>query len=275
MITAIAGVLLFGIADALWRPSILNHGQHKVLLHRTGLTTLILGLYLLLDIQHFKFNIPMIGVGILSGVIAGFGLYFLVKAFSLETTTNVLFLNIFTLLIAQLFSFILFQETIQWKYYPIQIGLSILTVLCFNGFDFKLRKGLIFGLLASICFGIAYPLAGIPIKEIGFKTTIFIQEMTILTMFLCFGYFVKKTKIDLKIYLDIKILALSVLSAIAVILFFYSYTVIEIYKVNLISNFHPVGGMIVSIILFDERLTKYQILGVVSSIIVCLSIFVN
>ena len=275
MITAVLGVLFFGFADALWRPSVLHHGLHKVLLHRTVLTTLILGLYLLLDIQHFKFNIPMIGVGILSGVIAGFGLYFLVKAFSLETTTNVLFLNIFTLLIAQLFSFILFKETIQWKYYPIEIGLSILTVLCFNGFDFKLRKGLIYGLLASICFGIAYPLAGVPIKEIGFKTTIFIQEITVLTMFLCFGYFIKKRKIDLKIYLDIKILALSVLSAIAVILFFYSYTVIEIYKVNLISNFHPVGGMIVSIILFDERLTKYQILGVVSSIIVCLSIFVN
>ena len=275
MITAVLGVLFFGFADALWRPSVLHHGLHKVLLHRTVLTTLILGLYLLLDIQHFKFNIPMIGVGILSGVIAGFGLYFLAKAFSLETTTNVLFLNIFTLLIAQLFSFILFKETIQWKYYPIEIGLSILTVLCFNGFDFKLRKGLIYGLLASICFGIAYPLAGVPIKEIGFKTTIFIQEITVLTMFFCFGYFIKKTKIDLKIYLDIKILALSVLSAIAVILFFYSYTVIEIYKVNLISNFHPVGGMIVSIILFDERLTKYQILGVVSSIIVCLSIFVN
>ena len=275
MITAVLGVLFFGFADALWRPSVLHHGLHKVLLHRTVLTTLILGLYLLLDIQHFKFNIPMIGVGILSGVIAGFGLYFLAKAFSLETTTNVLFLNIFTLLIAQLFSFILFKETIQWKYYPIEIGLSILTVLCFNGFDFKLRKGLIYGLLASICFGIAYPLAGVPIKEIGFKTTIFIQEITVLTMFLCFGYFIKKRKIDLKIYLDIKILALSVLSAIAVILFFYSYTVIEIYKVNLISNFHPVGGMIVSIILFDERLTKYQILGVVSSIVVCLLIFVN
>lgn len=274
MITAIGGVLLFGIADALWRPSILHHGQHKVLLHRTVLTTLILGLFLLTDIQHFKFNIPMIGVGILSGVIAGVGLYFLVKAFSLETTTNVLFLNVFTLLIAQLFSFILFKESIQWKYYPIQIGLSILTVFCFNGFDFKLRKGLLYGLLASLCFGIAYPLAGVPIKEIGFKTTIFIQEITILSMFLCFGYFMKKIKIDFKIYLDIKILALSTLSAIAVILFFYSYTVLEIYKVNLISNFHPVGGMIVSIILFNERLTKYQILGIVSSVFVLASIVV-
>jgi len=220
VITAIGGVLLFGIADALWRPSILHHGQHKVLLHRTVLTTLILGLFLLTDIQHFKFNIPMIGVGILSGVIAGVGLYFLVKAFSLETTTNVLFLNVFTLLIAQLFSFMLFEESIQWKYYPIQIGLSILTVFCFNGFDFKLRKGLLYGLLASLCFGIAYPLAGVPIKEIGFKTTIFIQEITILSMFLCFGYFMKKIKIDFKIYLDIKILALSTLSAIAEFYFF-------------------------------------------------------
>jgi drug/metabolite transporter (DMT)-like permease len=146
--------------------------------------------------------------------------------------------------------------------------------LCFNGFDFKLRKGLLYGLLASLCFGIAYPLAGIPIKEIGFKTTIFIQEITILFIFLCFGYYIKKIRIDFKIYFDIKILALSVLSAFAVILFFYSYTVIEIYKVNLISNFHPVGGMIVSIILFNDRLTKYQILGIVSSVFVLASIVV-
>lgn len=272
MITAIGGVLLFGVADALWRPSILQHGQHKVLLHRTVLTTLLLGLFLLVDTQHFTINIPMIGVATLSGVIAGFGLYFLVKAFRFETTSNVLFLNVFTLLISQLFSYILFQESIQWKYYPIKIGISILSVLCFNGFNFTLRKGLVYGLIASICFGIAYPLAGIPIKEIGFKTTIFIQEITILAMFLGFGYFIKKTKIDFKIYLDIKILALSVLSASAVILFFYSYTVIDIYKVNLISNFHPVGGMIVSMIVFDERLTKYQILGVVCSVFVIASI---
>lgn len=272
MLTAIGGVLLFGIADALWRPSILQHGQHKVLLHRTVLTTLLLGLFWLVDTQHFTINIPMIGVATLSGVIAGFGLYFLVKAFRFETTSNVLFLNVFTLLISQLFSYILFQESIQWKYYPIQIGISILTVLCFNGFNFTLRKGLVYGLIASICFGIAYPLAGIPIKEIGFKTTIFIQEITILAMFLGFGYFIKKTKIDFKIYFDIKILALSILSASAVILFFYSYTVIDIYKVNLISNFHPVGGLIVSMIVFDERLSKYQILGVVCSVFVIASI---
>ena len=33
MITAIVGVLLFGIADALWRPSILHQGLIPVLIN--------------------------------------------------------------------------------------------------------------------------------------------------------------------------------------------------------------------------------------------------
>ena len=86
--------------------------------------------------------------------------------------------------------------------------------------------------------------------------------------------FIKKTKIDLKIYYDVKIILLSLLSAIAVILFFYSYTVLQVYKVNLISNFHPIGGMVIAIILFKEHLSRYQILGAISSIIACVLIYI-
>jgi len=171
-------------------------------------------------------------------------------------------------------SFILFKEPIVWKYYFIQIGLSIFTVICFNGFNFNLRKGIKYGLLASLCFGIAYPLAGIPIEKIGYQTTIFIQEAIILILFFCIGYYTKKTKIDLKIYYDVKIILLSLLSSIAVILFFYSYTVLQVYKVNLISNFHPIGGMVIAIILFKEHLSRYQILGAISSIIACVLIYI-
>ena len=56
-----------------------------------------------------------------------------------------------------------------------------------------------------------------------------------------FCYRKKILVIDVKMYCDFKIIALSVLSTIAVILFFYSYTLMEVYKLNLISNFHPVG----------------------------------
>ncbi|MDA9780794.1 hypothetical protein N9B56_00780, partial [Flavobacteriaceae bacterium] len=124
MVTAILGVFFMGVTDALWRPCILIHGHMKVLLHRTLLTTVLLGLYFISSTTPHLVNIPMIGIALLSGLIAGVGLYFLVKAFKTETTTNVLFLNIFTPLISQSVSFILFKEPIVWKYYCIQIGLS-------------------------------------------------------------------------------------------------------------------------------------------------------
>ena len=274
MITAILGVFFMGITDALWRPCILIHGHVKILLHRTLLTTLLLGIYFVSSGPTNQINMPMIALAILSGLIAGGGLFSLVKAFKTETTTNVIFLNIFTLLISQIVSFILFKEVIQWKYYCIQIGLSIFTIVCFNGFNFKLREGIKNGLLACLCFGIAYPLAGIPIEKIGYQTTIFVQEVTILILFLCIGYFTKKMKIDLKLYYDIKIIFLVFLSTIAVILFFYSYTILEVYKVNLISSFHPIGGMLLSVIVFKEQLSKYQILGAISSIVACVLIYI-
>jgi len=47
-----------------------------------------------------------------------------------------------------------------------------------------------------------------------------------------------------------------------------------VYKVNLISNFHPIGGMVIAIILFKEHLSRYQILGAISSIIACVLIYI-
>tara|TARA_B100000497_G_scaffold48630_1_gene56132 strand:- start:779 stop:1612 length:834 start_codon:yes stop_codon:yes gene_type:complete len=272
MITAILGVLCFGVADALWRPNVLRYGHFKVLLHRTLLTTIFLGCFFLYNFENQTFDFSMIFVAILSGVIAGVGLYFLVKAFSLESTANILFLSIFTLLVSQLFSLILFDNSINWLQYLIQISLSLLAVLCFNQFNLKIRKGLQYGLLACICFGITYPLAGIPIQSIGYSATIFTQEVVIFAAFLFFSYFNKTTTIDIKMYFDFKIIALSVLSSAAVILFFYSYTLIEIYKVNLISNFHPVGGLLASMIFFKEKLSFLQWCGVVISLMTCVLI---
>tara|TARA_B110000003_G_scaffold276150_1_gene321157 strand:+ start:2916 stop:3749 length:834 start_codon:yes stop_codon:yes gene_type:complete len=272
MITAILGVLCFGIADALWRPNVLRYGHFKVLLHRTLLTTIFLGCFFLYNFENQTFDISMIFVAILSGGIAGVGLYFLVMAFSLESTANILFLNIITLLVSQLFSLILFDASIDWIQYLIQISLSLLAVLCFNQFYLKIRKGLQYGLLACICFGIAYPLAGVPIQSIGYSATIFTQEVVIFGAFLSISYINKTTTINIKMYYDFKIIALSVLSSAAVILFFYSYTLIEIYKVNLISNFHPVGGLLVSTIFFKEKLSFLQWCGAVISVIACVLI---
>ena len=221
---AILGVMCFGVADALWRPNVLRYGYLKVLLHRTLLTTVLLAGFFFLNYNNQNYDLSIICVAILSGVIAGAGLYFLVKAFQFESTANILFLNIITLLVSQLSSLLLFDDSVDWPQYLTQISLSVFAVSCFNQFKLKIRKGLQFGVLACICFGVAYPLAGIPIDSIGYSATIFCQELVILCGFMLFCYCKKNLVIDVKMYCDFKIIALSVLSTIAVILFFYSYT---------------------------------------------------
>ena len=91
MITAILGVMCFGIADALWRPNVLRYGYLKVLLHRTLLTTVLLAGFFFLNHNNQHYDLNMVCVAILSGGIAGAGLYFLVKAFQTESTSNILF----------------------------------------------------------------------------------------------------------------------------------------------------------------------------------------
>ncbi len=264
--------MCFGIADALWRPNILKHGHLQVLLHRTLLTTVLLSCFFFINHNNQHYDFSMVCIAILSGGIAGAGLYFLVKAFQTESTANILFLNIITLLVSQLSALLLFDDSLDWPLYLTQLSLSMLAVLCFNQFKLRIRKGLQFGVLASICFGVAYPLAGVPIQSIGHSVTIFCHELVILFGFLILSYFKKTLVIDFKIYSDIKIITLSILSTIAVILFFYSYTLIEVYKVNLISNFHPIGGLLVSMVFFREKLSFFQWGGVVISLLTCILI---
>ena len=275
MITALLAVLCFGISDALWKPSIKIHGHYKLLLHRTILTSIILLLYFLVTNTNELENMSMFLMAILSGAISGMGLYFLTRAFILESTSTVLFLNIFTLVFSQLSAMILFDEKVQLGSYTIQIGLCMITVCFLNNLKIKLNKGLTYGILASLCFGIAYPLAGIPIKVIGYQATILSQELTILIFLIGYGWFQKKLKIDFKSYKDPKLILLSLLATSAIILFFYSYNKLEIYKVNLISSFHPVGGMLISIFLFREQPTKYQFIGVTISFLTTLLIYLH
>ena len=65
MITAILGVFFMGITDALWRPCILIHGHVKILLHRTLLTTLLLGHLLYVSSGPTnQINMPMIAIAL-------------------------------------------------------------------------------------------------------------------------------------------------------------------------------------------------------------------
>ena len=253
--------------DSFWRPLILNNGHLKVLLHRTILTVIIFTFFKVFFSEPFIWDFQMIFITLLSGIIATLGLYCLTKAFQLVNTSTVVFLNIFTLLFGQLFSFIIFDETFNVYVYSAEIILSIFTILLLNQGSFKLHKGIKFGLIASLCFGLAYPLMGIPIKVLGSFNSSFIQEGVVLVGITLMSAMNKKISLDFSLFKSPLLILLSLFSVIALIFHFDSYNTYPVYKINMISNFYPVVALITSVLIYNEKIGIIQYLGALLAMI--------
>lgn len=267
LLSIILATILFGVLDSFWRPLILDNGHLKVLLHRTILTVLIFILFKIAISEPFVWNYNMIFLTVLSGIIATVGLYSLTKAFQLINTSTVVFLNIFTLLFGQLFSFIFFGETLEVDLYSIELILSIFTILLLNQGSFKLSKGIKFGLVASFCFGLAYPLMGIPIKVLGSFNSSFIQEIVVLMGVTLMSAINKETSLDFSFFKSPLLILLSLFTVVALILHFNSYESYPVYKINMISNFYPVVALISSVLLYKEKIGLIQFFGALLAMI--------
>lgn len=274
LIYILLSTILFGFLDALWKPLIDELGHHKTLIHRTLLTTAGIGIYFLFtEIWVGDWRMILWTIG--SGIIAFFGLYFLTKAFQTAGTISVVFLNVCTILVGQLSSRLLFDESIQLALYTIQLVGSVFVVFLLNNFRFKIQKGLWYGLGASLCFGIAYPLMGISIPVLGNLQATLIQEFTVLLCIVCMVFMQGGIRLEPQIFVNTKLLILVFCTCVSLILYFYSYTVYPIYKVNLISHFYPVAALLTAFIWFKEKPSVFQWLGVFLSIGLLFSLGLN
>ena len=176
-------------------------------------------------------------------------------------------LNIVTILIGQLVSLLLFKSEINITIYILQIIFSILIISLLNNFSFKVNKGLKLGLISSLCFGFSYPLLGIPIEVLGNLQPTLIQEFTVFLCIILWGLSQNKLKFKKEIILKKEILSLGIITSTCLFLYFYSYTLLPVYKVNLISNFYPVSTIVFSYFFFKERITKTQFIGVFLSLL--------
>lgn len=272
MIYILSSTIIFGFLDALWKPIIDQYGHIQTLLHRTVLTTLLIGLCFIVS-NTFILNYEMIAWSVLSGLLAYFGLFYLTKAFYSAGTSIIVFLNIITVLISQFTSLFLFEENINTSIYLAQVGGSCFAIVALNKFSIRLSKGIRFGLIASLCFGIAYPIMGIPIPVIGNLQATFFQEFTVLLMIMILALKERNFYFKRSIFLEYKILLLAGLTCTSLLLYFYAYTVIPIYKVNLISNFYPVSAMATAYFLFNEKIEPIQYVGIIIAILVLLSLY--
>ena len=274
MFYILLSTILFGLLDSLWGPTISKYGHFDTLFHRTIISVTILIIFSL-ALKEFTWDFLMILFSILSGIISFLGVHTLTKAFSISGTISIVVLNIVTILIGQLVSLLLFKSDIDVTIYILQIIFSILIISLLNNFSFKVNKGLRLGLMSSLCFGFSYPLLGIPIEVLGNIQPTLIQEITVFLCIILWGLSQNKLQFKKGILLKKEILSLGIITSVCLLLYFYSYTLIPVYKVNLISNFYPISAIIFSYFLFKERITKIQFIGVFLSLflLIHLSLF--
>ena len=266
MFYILLSTILFGLLDSLWGPTINKYGHFDTLFHRTIISVTILIIFSL-SLIEFTWDFLMILLSILSGIVSFLGVYSLTKAFSISGTISIVVLNIVTILIGQLVSLLLFKSDIDFTIYILQIVFSILIICLLNNFSLKVNKGLKLGLISSLCFGFSYPLLGIPIEVLGNVQTTLIQEFTVFLCIIIWGLSQNKLRFKIEMILKKEILSLGIITSVCLLLYFYSYTLLPVYKVNLISNFYPVSAIIFSYFLFKDRISKIQFIGVFLSLL--------
>lgn len=266
MIFIVLSTILFGLLDSLWGPTINKYGHFDTLFHRTIISVTFLIVFSVIVIE-FTWDFLMILLSILSGIVAFFGVYTLTKAFSISGTISIVVLNVVTILVGQLFSLLFFKSDINLPIYTLQILFSILIIALLNNFSLKVNKGIKLGLLSSLCFGFSYPLLGIPIEVLGNVQSTMIQESSVFLCIILWGLNQRKLQFKKGLIFKKEILSLGIITSICLLLYFYSYTLLPVYKVNLISNFYPVSAMIFSYFFFKERINKIQFIGVILSLL--------
>ena len=266
MIFIVLSTILFGLLDSLWGPTINKFGHFDTLFHRTIISVTILIVFSVI-VTEFNWDSLMILVSISSGILSFFGVYTLTKAFSISGTISIVVLNVVTILIGQSVSLLLYKNDLNLSIYTLQILFSILIIALLNNFSFNVNRGLKLGLVSSLCFGISYPLLGIPIEVLGNVQPTMIQEFSVFLCILLWGISQNKLTFKKEIILKKEILLLGLITSICLLLYFYAYTLLPVYKVNLISNFYPVSAIIFSFFLFKERISKTQLVGVVLSLL--------
>ena len=274
MIFIVLSTILFGLLDSLWGPTINKFGHFDTLFHRTIISVTILIVFSVI-VTEFNWDFLMILVSIISGILSFFGVYTLTKAFSISGTISIVVLNVVTILIGQSVSLLLYKNDLNLPIYTLQILFSILIIALLNNFSFNVNRGLKLGLVSSLCFGISYPLLGIPIEVLGNVQPTMIQEFSVFLCILLWGISQNKLTFKKEIILKKEILLLGLITSICLLLYFYAYTLLPVYKVNLISNFYPVSAIIFAYFLFNERISKTQLVGVVLSflLLIHLSLF--
>ena len=137
-----------------------------------------------------------------------------------------------------------------------------------------LTKGIVYNLFAAVFWGITFALFKIPIEKLGAWRFSFVLETTVLSFSLLIAFTTfKNEKFEKEIiYENLKwYLLLGFIAFIAVSSYNFALNYIDVSVVALLGNLTPVLSIILSIILFRQKINKQQSIGIA---ILLLAIFI-
>ncbi|MCT4587770.1 MAG: DMT family transporter [Carboxylicivirga sp.] len=281
VIAQVLSMLSFGFSNALWRRPVGKMVVEEAIIYRTifSLSFFVILLFTIdekstitiestwgLNIWLFAFIISCISY---------FGLFFYNKALQYSTTGLVVIVVTTSFLFGQFTSFVLLGE-VPTKGYILPFLLFIIAIVLSDYpsiYKLKLSKGVGYGLLASMFWGITLPLLSIPSKQIGYIKTGLVLEISVMLMSFLSLHIYHKKRMSYRVFkTDIRFfILLGLLAGCGVLFNNLSYTKISVYIASSISSSTHLISIIAAWIMFKEKLKPYQYLAAIVSV---LAIFV-
>lgn len=264
IIAQIISTFSFGMSNALWRKPIDKLVVEEAIIYRT-IFTIFYFVVLLFALKQPELHTSPKAFGIniwlfciLVSCTSYFGLFFFNKALKQTTTGLTAIVTTSSYIFSQFTAFVLLGETMHTSFLlPFALFVLALIISDYKSLkSIRASKGVAYGLLAAIFWGLSLPLLSIPANKIGYVKTGLILELSVMFMSLISLYFVRKGSLCFtRFKKDWPFFVLLGLFAGSGVLFNnLSYTKIPVHIAASISSSTHLVTIIAAWVLFKEKL---------------------
>ena len=268
ILAQIISMFSFGMSNALWRKPINKLIAEEAIVYRTVFTILFFSILLMFlgettfMVSEKAFGMNMWVFTFLVSCLSYFGLFFFNKALKCASTGFVVIVTTTTFLFGQFTAFFILEESPELLYL-LAFGLFLFSIVLADYKSFiklKFSKGIVYGLLASLFWGVTFPLLSIPSKALGYIQTGLILEISVMAMSLLSLYLIQKKRVNFshfKAHLKFFVL-LGFFAGNGVLFNNLSYTKIPVYIAGAISSSTHFVTIFIAWVLFKEKIKPHQ-----------------
>jgi drug/metabolite transporter (DMT)-like permease len=265
-------ILSFGLGNCLWIYPLKKFNFSQVIVFRSLLTTVLFGCLLIMG-SLIDFDIEAKGSAQIVEIpkalalcaFSFFGLYFYVQSLKFEKVSLAVPISSISGIFGVLTGIIVLREAVTINFIGVLL-LVLIGVIFVNPTPFgsyKLSKGVRYNFLAAFFWGVSFALFAIPIKSLGAISFAFILEITVFTCSLILLR-IENLKWSFPIHkiFDKYILVLAILGFCGVLFYNLSLLYIPATEASLLGVLTTMVSIIIASLLYKERLTVKQYLGI-------------